>query len=73
VYMKSLTINLPDELEDRLQEVSRRMRRSPEDAACEILRRRLLLDRFHDLCRQSEPLAKAAGFGSEEDLLRAIS
>jgi len=71
--MKPLTINLPDDLEDRLQEVSRRMHRSPENTACEILRRRLLLDRFHDICRQSEPLAKAAGFDSEEDLLRAIS
>lgn len=71
--MKSLTINLPDDLEQRLQEVSRREHRSPEDTACEILRRRLILDRFHDLCRESGPLAKAAGFASEEDILRAIS
>jgi len=71
--MKSLTINLPDDLEGRLQEVSRRRHRSPEETVCEILRHRLQLDRFHDLCQQSEPLAKAAGFDSEEDLLRAIS
>lgn len=71
--MKALTIHLPDALEQRLQELSRREHRSPEDTACEILRRRLILDRFHDLCRASEPLAKAAGFESEEDILRSIS
>jgi len=71
--MKSLTIKLPEDLEQRLQALSSRERRSPEDTVCEILRKRLALDRFHDLCRESEPLAKAAGFDSEEDVLRAIS
>ena len=71
--MESLTINLPDDLAKRLRELSRRERRSPEETVCEILRRRILRDRFHDLCRASEPLAKAAGFKSEEDVLRAIS
>ncbi len=71
--MKPLTINLPDDLVERLEELSSRQQRSPEDTACEILRKRLILDKFHDLCRESEPLAKAAGFGSEEDVLRAIS
>jgi plasmid stability protein len=71
--MKLLTINLPDDLEQRLQEVSQREHRSPEETVCEILRRRLLSDRFHELCRESEQLAKAAGFESEDDVLRAIS
>jgi len=73
VGMKSLTIHLPDELGQQLEELCRRERRSPEDTVCEILRRQLVLDRFHELCRASEPLAKAAGFESEEDVLRAIS
>jgi len=71
--MKSVTIQLPDDLERRLQELSQRESRSPQETICDILRRRLLLDRFHDLCRESEPLAKAAGFTCEEDVLRAIS
>ncbi|MBN1492474.1 MAG: hypothetical protein JXA69_21355 [Phycisphaerae bacterium] len=71
--MTPLTINLPDDLAQRLREMSNREQRSPEDAACEILRKRLILDRFHDLCRESESLAKAAGFESEDDVLRAIS
>jgi len=71
--MKPLTINLPDELVQRLCELSSREQRSPEDTICQILRKRLILDRFHDLCRESELLAKAAGFQSEDDVLRAIS
>jgi len=71
--MRSLTINLSDELDQRLLAVSKRESRSREETAQDILRRRLNLDRFHDLCRESESLAKAAGFTSEEDLLRSIS
>ena len=71
--MKSLTISLPDDLERRLLELSDRTHRSPEETAFDILRKRLMLDRFHELCRQSEPLAKAAGFKSEEDVLREVS
>ena len=50
--MKSLTINLPDDLARRLQELSNRRQRTPEDTICEIIRKRLMLDRFHDLCRR---------------------
>lgn len=71
--MRPLTIDLPDDLDKRLREVSSREHRSPEETAKDILRKRLLLDRFHDLCRESELLAKAAGFTSEDDILRVIS
>ena len=67
------TINLPDDLESRLQEISRRDNLSPDEAICQILRKRLLLNRFRELCAESEPLAKAAGFDSEDDVLRSIS
>ncbi len=71
--MKTITVQLPDDLEQRLQELSSRRQKPLEETAAEILRRRLLLDRFHDLCRESEVLAKAAGYESEEELLRDIS
>jgi predicted transcriptional regulator len=72
-HMKVLTISLSDELEQRLREVSGRQRRTPEDAARDILRRRLLADRFGELCRESEEIAKAAGYKSEDEILRTIS
>jgi plasmid stability protein len=71
--MKTLTINLPDDMEQRLQEVSQREHRSLEETACDILRRRLLLDKFHDIYPESERLAREAGFESEDDILRSIS
>jgi plasmid stability protein len=71
--MKTLTIQLPDDLDRKLRERSDRTHRTPEETAQEILRRRLTADRFHDLCRESEALARAAGFTSEDDVLRAIS
>ena len=71
--MKTITVQLPDQLEQRLQELSSRQQKPLEETAADILRRRLLLDRFHDLCRESEALAKAAGYASEDDLLRDIS
>lgn len=71
--MKSLTIQIPESLEKRLAEYSCRHGLSLADAACEIIHRRLLLNRFHELCRESESLAKAAGFQNEEQVLRAIS
>jgi len=71
--MKTITVQLPDEVERRLREVSSRQQRAPEDVAQDILRRRLTIERFHDLCRESEALARAAGYQSEEDVLRDIS
>ena len=71
--MKTITIQLSDEVEQRLRDLSSREQRPVEETAEEILRRRLALDRFHDLCRESEKLARAAGYESEEDLLKDIS
>lgn len=73
VCMKPLTINLPDDLEAGLEELSRREKASPEETVCRILRNRLWLDRFHQSCAESEKLAKAAGFESEDDILRIPS
>jgi plasmid stability protein len=71
--MRAITIKLPDDLDRQLREQSDRRHQTPEDTAREILHRRLTMDRFHELCRESEALAKAAGFASEDDVLRAIS
>lgn len=71
--MTSITLQLPDEFGQRLREVADREQRPPEEVALDILRRRLTMDRFHELCRGSETLAQAAGYRSEQDVLRDIS
>jgi|GEM_PF-1811392 len=72
-HMKTITIQLTDDLEQRLREQSVLSHATPEQTAADILRRRLAMDRFHDLCRESENLARVAGFKSEDDVLGTIS
>jgi predicted transcriptional regulator len=71
--MKTISVQLSDEVAQRLSEVSRREHRAPEQTASEILRRRLMLDRFSELCRDSQTMARAAGYESEEDVLKDVS
>jgi len=71
--MESITVQLPDDVARQLRDLSSREKRRPEDTARDILRRRLALDRFHELCRQSQKLASAAGYISDDDVLRDIS
>lgn len=71
--MKSITLQLPDDLEEQLNLFSQREHRAVEDAARDIIRRRLATDRFQELCSQSQQLARAAGYTSEDQLLDDIS
>lgn len=71
--MKSITLQLSDDLEEQLNRFSKREHCAVEDAARDIIRRRLATDRFQELCSQSEPLARAAGYTSEDQLLDEIS
>jgi hypothetical protein len=71
--MRSLTIQLSEDLARDLANLSQRQHASVEETARGILRRRLLLSRFQELCRESEQLAKAAGFTSEDEILRLVS
>ena len=70
--MKTLKITITDEIDERLEQFCRQQHQSAEDAVREIVKKRLIQDRFHELCRESESLAKAAGFRSEEDILEAM-
>lgn len=71
--MKSITLQLSDDLEEQLNRFSQREHRAVEDAAREIIRRRLAIDRFQELCSQTQQLARAAGYTSEDQLLDEIS
>ena len=71
--MEAITVQLPDEVAGRLRQLADQEHRAVEETIGEILRRRLTLNRFHDLCRASEPLARAAGYQSEDELLRDIA
>jgi predicted transcriptional regulator len=71
--MKRITVELPDDVSQRLEDLSAHQRMPVEQAAADILRRRLTVDRFRELCAESASLSQAAGFESEEQVLRDIS
>ena len=71
--MKSITLQLPNELEEQLYRLSQREHRAVEDTARDIIQRRLAANRFQELCQSSQELARAAGYTSEDQLLDEIS
>jgi hypothetical protein len=70
--MTSLTIDIDNATRSRLQQAAGG-EQTLEQAAADLLRRRLLLGRFHELCRESESLAEAAGYRDEDELLADLS
>jgi predicted transcriptional regulator len=71
--MRCITLELSDDLDDQLLRLSRREHRPIEETVRDIIRRRLAGDRFHELCHESQELAAAAGYTSEDQLLDEIS
>lgn len=70
---RSLTIQLPDDSGDMLEEIGRRQSRSAEDVARDILERTLVVARLRQIRVKLQPQAEAAGFRGEQDILDAIS
>ena len=70
---RSLTIKLPDDSGQTLEELGRRQCRSAEDVAEDILERALAVARWRQNREQLQSRAEAAGFRSEDDILDAIS
>lgn len=69
----SITIELPDKDRQELGEFGREHGLSLEQAAQEALRRFLSIQRFDKLSAEGEKHMRAAGFTSEEEILRAFS
>jgi len=71
--MKRITIELSDDIGQRLENLSALQRMSVEKAAADIVQRRLMLSRFDELCAESESLANGADFNNENEVLRNVS
>ncbi|MBN1347098.1 MAG: hypothetical protein JXQ73_30685 [Phycisphaerae bacterium] len=71
--MNRLTIHIPDDLDVELRKFCEQEGMSAEDAVCEILRRRLAVQRFRELARTTEEYARQAGYSSEEDIIEDAS
>jgi hypothetical protein len=67
--------NIPIEpkVYERLEEQSREEHRSPAEIVNGMLKREQFLRTMEKIQKEVEPLAKAAGWNSEEDVFRDIS
>lgn len=71
--MTSLTIQIDDQVNQELLKLSEQCNRTPEEIAGEMLRRSLWIKEFEKLQKIGQQYALAAGYTSEEQILRDIS
>lgn len=69
----AVTIRLDRELARRLARVSKRLGRSRSDVVRDAIRRQLALLQFEEVRRRVAPFAEAAGYLTDEDVLRDVS
>lgn len=70
--MTTLTLRIPDELDQELERQSTATRLSKSDLAREALQRYLQTVRFRSLRSKLVPLAQAEGINTDEDVFRAL-
>jgi predicted transcriptional regulator len=70
---QTLTIRIPDDLRESLQELSRIENRPVSDIVRESLKRHLAIHRFRRLRNMTLPFAKAQGILTDEDVFSLIS
>ncbi len=71
--MGTLTLRIPDDLKDQLEELSRVQNRPTSELVRESLRRYLAVESFKALRAKTRPLAEAQGFLTDEDIFRVVS
>jgi predicted transcriptional regulator len=71
--MSTLTLRIPDDLKEQLEELSRTQNRPASELVRESLRRYLAVETFKALRAQTVPLAEAQGFLTDEDIFRVVS
>jgi predicted transcriptional regulator len=70
---RTLTIRVPDDLREDLQELSRNENMPVSDIVRESLKRYLVVYRFRQLSNMTLPFAEAQGILSDEDVFSMIS
>jgi predicted transcriptional regulator len=70
--MATLTLRIPDELDQELEQESSASRLSKSDLAREALQRYLRVARLHRLRAKMIPRAQAQGINTDEDVFRAL-
>jgi predicted transcriptional regulator len=71
--MSTLTLRIPDDLKEQLEELSRTQNRPASDLVRESLRRFLAVESFKALRAKTVPLAESQGFLTDDDIFREVS
>ena len=71
--MSTLTLRIPDELKEQLEELSRRLQRPTSELVRESLRRYIVTEQLKAIRRTTVPLAEAQGFLTDDDVFRTVS
>jgi len=71
--MSTLTLRIPDDLKEQLEELSRQMQRPTSELVRESLRRYIVTEQLRAIRRVTVPLAEAQGFLTDEDVFKAVS
>ncbi len=71
--MSTRTIELPENIWQDLDELSREKRQPVDATVAELVSRQLVVARFRALRDKTIPLAQARGFDTDDDVFKAIS
>lgn len=71
--MSTLTLRIPDDLKQQLEELSRQQHRPTSELVRESLRRYVVTEQLKAIRRKTVPLAEAQGFLTDEDIFREVS
>jgi predicted transcriptional regulator len=71
--MTTLTLRIPDDLRDQLEELSRKQQRPTSELVRESLRRYIATERLKTIRTTTLPLAEAQGFLTDDDIFKVVS
>ena len=71
--MSTLTLRIPDDLKEQLEELSRQLQRPTSELVRESLRRYIATEQLKAVRRATVPLAEAQGFLTDDDIFKAVS
>ncbi|MCC6493614.1 MAG: ribbon-helix-helix protein, CopG family [Pirellulales bacterium] len=71
--MGTLTLRIPDDLKEQLEQLSRQQQRPASELVRESLRRYIVSEQLKAIRRATVPLAEAQGFLTDEDIFKVVS
>ena len=70
---QSLTIRIPDDLREELQEISKEEAKPIDDLIMESIKKYVSIHRFHQLRNKVLPFTESQGILTDEDVFKLIS